>query len=61
MPLGRVLEVFDIEAGTLGGGEVKDHKLIFHNRELITNCEWFIDLDNNGLEWYGHTSGIIYS
>lgn len=51
--------MFDTEAGTLGGYEVKDHKLICHNRELITNGGWFAHLDSDGLEWYGHTSGVI--
>lgn len=39
-----------IEAETLGWGEeVSDHKLIYHNGELVTDGGWF-GLDNGLLE-----------
>lgn len=49
IPLGRISVMFDIETGTLGGGEVSNHKLICH-RELIINGGRFAHLDNDRLK-----------
>lgn len=55
IPLGRSLEMLDIEAEAYRRRRGSDQKWIHHHRELVTDGEWF-GLDNHGLEWYRYTS-----